>query len=223
MNLIQAVDSGVDMVNHIQYVTQLLKKRSPNGVIDFSDSANNAVLEFIKENHVIIDPTLGVYEMIMRSLNDSITIMEPAFSELPSPLKALFVNTGMPDERAKSMKPVLAGLNHTVKELHDRGINIVAGTDMGIPGWSVCRELELYVEAGLSPADALRTATIIPAIVMKKDKDYGSVEAGKKADLIIIDGDPTKNIRDIRKLDVVIKDGKIYDPVQLHRMVGFGK
>jgi len=221
MNLIQAVDSGMDMVNHIQYVTQILKKRASNGVIDFSDSSNIAALEFIRDNHVIVDPTLGVYEMIFRALDDSITIIEHRFKQLPGPLQSQFANTGMPPTEAERMKGVMTGLKATVKRMHDLGVNIVAGTDMGIPGWSVCRELELYVESGLTPAEALQTATIIPAIVMKKDRFYGSIEAGKKADVIIVDGDPLQNISDLRKLNTVIKDGKIYNPVQLHRMVGF--
>jgi imidazolonepropionase-like amidohydrolase len=79
------------------------------------------------------------------------------------------------------------------------------------------------VAAGLTPVQALKTATIIPATVMKVDKQTGSVEAGKQADLIIIDGDPLKNISDIRKVSVVIKGGRVYDPVKLHQMVEFGK
>jgi imidazolonepropionase-like amidohydrolase len=107
--------------------------------------------------------------------------------------------------------------------LHDAGVTIVAGTDMGFPGYSLDRELELYVEAGLTPAQAIKTATITPAMVMGLDKTTGSVEVGKQADLVIIDGDPLRNIREIRKVSVVIKEGRIYDPVKLHQMVGFKK
>ena len=58
---------------------------------------------------------------------------------------------------------------------------------------------------------------------MKIDKQYGSLEAGKNADIIIDDADPLQNIRNIRKISTVIKGGYIYDPVQLHQMVGFSK
>ena len=98
---------------------------------------------------------------------------------------------------------------------------IVAGTDQGFPGLSLDRELELYVQAGLTPMQAIQTATITPAQVMKMDKQTGSVEAGKRADITIVDGDPLNNIREIRKVTLVIKAGRIYDPVQLHRLVGF--
>jgi len=92
---------------------------------------------------------------------------------------------------------------------------------MGFPGYSVPRELELYVEAGLTPMEAIQTATIVPARVMNMDKRTGSIKVGKQADLIIINGDPLKEIRNIRNVWMVIKEGQEYDPVALHRMVGF--
>jgi imidazolonepropionase-like amidohydrolase len=130
---------------------------------------------------------------------------------------------GMPPDRAEKFKPVFRDMEKIVRLLHDRGITIVAGTDMGFPGYSVDRELELYVEAGLTPLEALQTATIIPARVMKKDAVTGSVEPGKQADLIIVDGDPLTQIRDLRKVRTVIKDGVLYQPQQLHAMAGFLK
>jgi imidazolonepropionase-like amidohydrolase len=70
---------------------------------------------------------------------------------------------------------------------------------------------------------AIQTATITPARVMKMDKQTGSIKVGKQADIMIVDGDPIKNIRDIRNVTTVIKQGQLYDPVVLHRMVGFAK
>jgi imidazolonepropionase-like amidohydrolase len=70
---------------------------------------------------------------------------------------------------------------------------------------------------------AIKTATITPAQVMKMDKESGSIEAGKHADITIVDGDPLTSIREIRKVTLVIKSGRIYDPGKLHRLVGFSK
>jgi len=222
MTLIQGVDSGMDMVNHIQYVYSLMKRNSDR-TVDFDDPQTTAALDFISSHHVVIDPTLGVFEMIFRSQKDTITKLEPAYSTLPEPLQVLFVNMGMPPDRAEKFKPVFRDMEKIVRLLHDRGITIVAGTDMGFPGLSVDRELELYVEAGLTPLEALRTATIIPAQVMKQDAVTGSIEPGKQADLILVDGDPLTQIRDLRKVRIVIKDGVVYQPQQLHAMAGFLK
>jgi hypothetical protein len=220
MNLIQGVDSGMDMVNHIQYVLDVLKKGS-NQSIDFSDAKNVEVLRFLKDHHIVVDPTLGVFEMIFRSLADSVSAIEPNFYTLPSPLQSVFVNEGMNPKQAAFYKPYFQSCLDAVKHLHENGIPIVAGTDEGFPGYSVYRELELYVRAGLTPMEALQTATIVPARVMKREAVSGSVSPGKGADLILVDGNPLEDIRNIRKVSTVIKDGVVYDPVAMHRLVGF--
>ncbi|MDR3696614.1 amidohydrolase family protein [Mucilaginibacter sp.] len=222
MTLQQGVDSGMDMVNHVQYVYPIMKFNKDRSV-NFEDSTSKAAIQFIKDRHIVIDPTLGVFEMILRNVKDDITVMEPGFYTLPLPLQALFKNTGQQPDRAAKVKPIYDSMMKIVKLLYDAGVPIVAGTDQGFPGYSVDRELELYVMAGLTPMQALQTATITPARVMKMDKISGSVEAGKHADLAIIDGAPLNNIRDIRKVTLVIKAGKIYNPVQLHQLVGFSK
>ncbi|MBN9383469.1 MAG: amidohydrolase family protein [Chitinophagaceae bacterium] len=222
MSLQQGIDSGMDMVNHIQYVYQAMKKGKDRGV-DLTDSTNRQVLRFIKDHGTVIDPTLGVFEMVLRSTKDDITTMEPAFSTLPLPLQALFKNMGMAPDVAAQYRPMQDGMGKIVKALHDEGVPLVAGTDMGFPGFSLDRELELYVAAGLTPLEAIQTSTLIPARVMKMDKITGSITPGLQADLVIIEGDPLSRIRDIRNVQLVIKGGKIYDPKALHKLAGFGK
>jgi imidazolonepropionase-like amidohydrolase len=222
MTLQQAVDSGMNMVNHEQYVYAILKKNKDRSV-NFEDPVSVAAIKFIKDHHVVIDPTLGVFELAFRNVKDSITNLEPAFSTLPPPLQILFKNMGMEPDQAVKFQPIMRSMTESVKKIFDAGISIVAGTDMGFPGFSLDRELELYVSAGLTPAEALKTATITPAMVMGINKQTGSVEPGKQADIILVDGNPLINISDIRKVSVVIKAGKVYNPVTLHRMAGFSE
>jgi imidazolonepropionase-like amidohydrolase len=222
MTLQQGVDSGMNMVNHEQYVYAILKRNKDRSV-DFDDSVSVAAIKFIKDHHVVIDPTLGVFELAFRNVKDSITNLEPAYNTLPPPLQTLFKNMGMEPANATKFRPVMQGMVTSVKKLYDAGVIIVAGTDMGFPGFSLDRELELYALAGLTPAQAIKTATITPAQAMGIDKQTGSIEAGKQADIILVDGDPLKNISDIRKVSLVIKAGRVYDPVALHRMVGFSR
>jgi len=222
MTLQQGVDSGMNMVNHVQYVYTIMK-RNKDRSIDFNDSTSVAAIKFIKDHNVVIDPTVGVFEMSFRSINDDITVLEPAFNTLPLPLQAMLKNTGQDSTGAKKFKPLYESLVKIVKVMHDAGITIVAGTDQGFPGFSVPRELELYVQAGLTPADAIQTATITPAKVMNMDKYTGSIDEGKKADIIIVDGDPLKNIREIRNVTTVIQGEHVYDPGTLHKLVGFSK
>jgi imidazolonepropionase-like amidohydrolase len=106
-----------------------------------------------------------------------------------------------------------------VRRLYQEGIPIVAGTDSH-PGFNLHRELELYVEAGIPAPEVLRIATLGAARVMKRDGDLGAVAPGKLADLLLVKGDPTKNIRDIRRATVVVKDGVIFKPAELYREIG---
>src|SRR5207247_6055850 len=100
---------------------------------------------------------------------------------------------------------------HLLKALYDAGIMIIPGTD-ALAGYTLHHELELYVRAGIAPPEVLRMATLTPALVMGVNKDRGVIAAGKLADMVLVDGDPAQNIRDIRNITVVIKDGKGYNP-----------
>ena len=99
----------------------------------------------------------------------------------------------------------------------------MAGTDTPCPyvppGFSLHQELELLVEAGLPPAAALQTATIQGARVLKQGANLGSIEAGKLADLVILDADPSADIRNTRKINRVVRGGCVLDPRSLLQMV----
>ena len=106
-----------------------------------------------------------------------------------------------------------------VKKLYDNGITIVAGTDLG-KGYSLHRELEIYNQAGIPAPQVLQMATLTAARVMKRDGELGSIAPGKLADLILVNGDPTTNISDIRKIDTVIKGGAVMYPAELYPAMG---
>ncbi|HEV7573661.1 MAG TPA: amidohydrolase family protein, partial [Thermoanaerobaculia bacterium] len=132
-----------------------------------------------------------------------------------------FLTGGLPVPEGKdqlyrdSFRNVLA----MVKALYDNHIPIVAGTD-AMAGFSLHRELELYVQAGIPSAEVLRIATLGAASVMKHDDQLGSIAPGKLADLDIVDGDPSVNISDVRRVVTVIKDGKIFDARAVAEEIG---
>ena len=103
--------------------------------------------------------------------------------------------------------------------MHDGGVTIIPGTD-ALAGYTLHRELELYVRAGIPAAEVLRMATLTSAEVMGVNKDRGTIAAGKLADMILIDGDPLKNMRDIRNITTVIKGGTLYDPAAIEKALG---
>ena len=97
----------------------------------------------------------------------------------------------------------------------------MAGTDQGVPGFSVYREIELYVQAGFTPMEAIQTATLIPARVMGLDKKLGTVEAGKAADLIVLKANPLDDIHNLRTVEQVVTGGALYETAPLWQSVGF--
>jgi imidazolonepropionase-like amidohydrolase len=103
--------------------------------------------------------------------------------------------------------------------LHDRGVSIVLGTDTGNPhlfaGYSVHNELELLVRAGLTPMEALEAATRRAAEMLGGDDEFGTLEPGKRADLLILAANPLEDIRNTRTLEVVISEGKVIDRTAL--------
>ena len=102
-----------------------------------------------------------------------------------------------------------------IPALRDAGIPLLAGTDTGfpfvLPGFGLHDELRYLVAAGLTPMEALRTATINPAIFFKREDRLGSVEKGKLADLVIVNGNPFVNIVNLRLIEAVIINGKLYN------------
>jgi imidazolonepropionase-like amidohydrolase len=105
--------------------------------------------------------------------------------------------------------------------LHRAGVPIVAGTDQTVPGHSLHREIELYVQAGFTPMEAIQAATIVPARVMGREKELGTIEKGKRADLILLTADPLADIRNTRKVEYVISNGVMYHTAELWQSVGF--
>ena len=101
-----------------------------------------------------------------------------------------------------------------LKMLYDNGILLVAGTDGG-EAHALHHELELYVQAGIAPNQVLRIATYNAALDCRLQDVYGSIEKGREADLILIDGNPAADISDIRRVELVIKNNRLYRPRQL--------
>ena len=106
--------------------------------------------------------------------------------------------------------------------LYREGVTILAGTDTAepyvIPGFSLHEELERLVESGLPASAALQSATIHTASALKQEANLGSIAAGKLADLVVLSADPLADIRNTRKIDIVIRGGIVCDPQTLLKM-----
>lgn len=128
-----------------------------------------------------------------------------------------------PDMDAESARRVLPVYRDLVRRMEQRGVRILAGTDTPypycVPGFALHQELALMVEAGLTPAAALRTATWNPAEFLHVQKDYGSIEPGKVADLVVLDADPLAAIGNAGKIRAVVRRGRLIDSGELKSML----
>jgi len=225
MRPLDAVRAGYDEVTHINFI---LMQAMPQEVVDKANTAARlegparygkdvdldaapmkAFYAELARRQTIIDPTLTVWEPLMTSDGSAISPEYAPFADVAPPGVARSWKIGgyplsegltRDDYRRSFVKMV-----ELVGKLHRAGVRIVAGTD-GY-GLELVRELELYSQAGLSNAQALQTATINPARMTGMARSTGSIAPGKTADLILVDGDVSKDLANLRHVDTVFLDG----------------
>ena len=209
INAFEAIDAGMDQINHAEYVS----------AVSFPDTAK--IVAAMRSHRTVLDPTLALYELLARPFTQPIDAFEPGINHVALELETPLSGFGSPPEAAPRRRRRFDDYVEIVGTLHKAGVPIVAGTDQSVPGFSLHREIELYVKAGFKPLDALRAATIVPARVMGKESDSGTIEVGKRGDIVILDANPLENIANTRKIYRVITNGRVFDPVPLWRSVGF--
>ena len=237
MTATQAVTEGFDEIQHVNFLflnfwfDSVPDTRGPARFTAVAqkaaqlDLSSPPVMQFIallKSHGTVLDPTVNVFEeMFVGRPGQMDPVYAPIADRLPPVVRRGFLGGGLPvpDGMDQRYRDSFAATLKMVKLLHDNGLRILAGTD-AIAGLSYPRELELYVQAGIPAPEVLRIATLGAARVMKLDGQVGSIEAGKLADLILVDGHPAANISDIRRVNWVMKDGAVYDPARLWPAVG---
>lgn len=190
-------------------------------LLDFKSKPVQEFFALLRAHHTLIDPTLDAFEDLFVGQSGKVTPgLEWLVERLPVQAQRGFLLGGLPAEgkeevRRASWEKVLA----MVKALRDAKIEVVAGTD-SLAGLMEHHELELFVRAGIGPADALRMATIEPARAMKLDKKSGSIAAGKAADLFVVEGDPLARIGDARNVVLTMRGGVVFPSKELYATVG---
>ena len=220
-----AVQNGFDQINHVWFIYPMMLPAGTDltnaPIIDLESPAAGRAIRFLKEHGTALDPTLATFEMSLHSSEVPISTFEPGIQKVAPELAVPLNDTGVPPSEAAIARTRFEQYIAVVKALHEAGIPIVAGSDQTVPGHSLHRELELYVAAGFTPMEAIQAATIVPARLMKLDAEVGTLQAGKRADLIIVDGDPVASISELRKTRFVVTGGRMYDSSQLWNSVGF--
>jgi imidazolonepropionase-like amidohydrolase len=220
-NAIQGVEAGMDQINHLNYVTTVMREPGAGrGAIDLNSETAQKAIAFFKEHHTVVDPTAGWGEMSGHSKELDVASFEPGILRAPFVLDSKFRAMGG-NTTADQQKARMAQTTAAIGALFKAGVTIVPGSDTGLVGYGLLRELELYVQAGMTPLQAIQCATIVSARAMKLDRDSGTIEAGKRADLILVDGNPLANISDLRKVSQVVTNGRLYSTAEVGKLAGF--
>ena len=235
----QAIAAGYDEITHIYFV---MMEAMPDSVVATSNGINrfngtgryakdvnlnappiSTLIQTMSEKKIASDPTLVVGESLFVPENGDLSpAYAPYVGTLPPVTERSFRQGGfaVPKDLTRAdFRKSFAKLSDLVALMHKNGITIVAGTDGS--GLELVRELELYVAAGFTPEEALEAATIAPAHMLGVDKTTGSIAAGKTADLVLVEGDPSKRIGDLRNTRTVMMGGKLMDADALREASGF--
>jgi len=223
---------GLKVVTHITGVEQARDavKAGSDGLAHVAADAemDEALLRQMKQGGVFCIPTLSVYEALdqlayggdlKKCLLDSPLSAKGICREIHRELQVSQPDAGAPGPIRKR----LAMAQRNVKRMRESGIKLVLGTDAGNPwvlfGPSVHRELELLVAAGLTPLDAIVSATKNAAAVLGIGAESGTIEKGKWADLVVVNGNPLKDIAATRDIALVINKGWVVDRNQLEGII----
>jgi imidazolonepropionase-like amidohydrolase len=191
--------------------------------LDLQSPRVRRTMDLIVERKVAVEPTIAIHENLL--LNQTGEIPRGAadiFANMP-PEWQRNVRQAWTDMSAPGDREAYAGawdkLLATVREMRERGVFLIPGTDLG-GGLAYHRELMLFAEVGFTPAETLRRATLDMATYLGQDQELGSIARGKLADFFLVPGDPTKDLAELRRIRMVVKDGTVYFPAEVYPHFG---
>ncbi|HEY0064900.1 MAG TPA: amidohydrolase family protein [Telluria sp.] len=233
----EALDAGFDEINHINQVmlnflatptteTRTLERfilpAEKVASLDFNAPVVKQFIARLKKQGTVVDSTLATFAFLKQKDGDINTPFAPVAAHMPPDVQRGFHVGAMKIADAATLaryEKSYAKMVEFVGLLYKAGVPLVAGTDE-MAGFTLQAELELLVQAGLSPSQALQVATRNGARYTRTSHERGSVTPGKLADLVLVDGDPTKNIADIRKVAAVITRGYLVYPHEVDKELG---
>ncbi len=234
MTATQAINAGYNEVTHMNMLAlnffgdtvdtrstlrfSLPAQKSPS--IDLEGPEMKAFIELLISKKIAVDPTMGVYENLFTSRDG---VMEEKYKSIVHRFPVLMqrnIKSGgggipVPEGMDATYKKSYEVFEKILMKLYQNNITIVAGTD-GMAGFDLHHELELYVKAGIPAEKVLQLATLNTAKYVHKEQQLGSITIGKNADIILVEGNPVKNISDIRNTRYIISGDRLYNSEKLY-------
>jgi hypothetical protein len=191
----------------------------------YSAAKARALFDELKKNHTWACPTLMTVRLFLWK-NDQPFFGDPRIKYVPQwmreRLKGFDLHQGIPETEMPFRRQWYGHLAKLVAEMHKAGVRMLAGTDtliLNVPGFGLHEELALLVDAGLTPTEALQTATINPARFLGREQELGTIEKGKLADLVLLEANPLEEISNTRKINAVVLNGRFLDRKALDKML----
>jgi imidazolonepropionase-like amidohydrolase len=241
VTLTEAVEAGLGEVHHANFLLHELipdLRRLHDNVelprraagVDLDSPEARALVDLLKRQGVVLDPTLVAFEERWTSELGKVPpaweaviarfpLMERRWLVANAPGAGVDLRAGATAEQFEIYRRSFATMLELVRRLSDAGVTVLPGTDI-MNGFALHRDLELHVRAGIPATRVLQSATHLAARTMRLDSELGAIEPGKLADLVLVEGDPTQNITDIRRVRLVVKDGAMIDVAGLAREIG---
>ncbi|MGH9753642.1 MAG: amidohydrolase family protein [Blastocatellia bacterium] len=227
----RAIEMGINCLEHGVFAMSELFSELGSGQdrnciladLNLDSPVVETLIAAIVKNRVAIDPTTVVFQIGHPAFEPVTPDWEKYLSaEARERQASLRASSAQDPAKAQCLNRAIRTQLRFVKKVYDRGGIIVAGTDPVsprlIPGYGLHREMKNLIAAGLTPIEAIKAATLNAAITLRRDKDLGSIQPGKLADLVVVGGDPTTHIEDVGKTEIVFQGGVRYDPVALRKL-----
>jgi imidazolonepropionase-like amidohydrolase len=214
----EASDAGQASIEHTEtlfegtFSAALKQQEWPDAIRRWrAEEADKLFARFVK-NHTVVTPTLAAWHWLIEFSDPSLP-PDPRSRYVAFSMKKAFPRPSETSaEELTDLKQRYAEFREVVRQMNRSGVTLMAGTDVAgprVPGFTLHDELAVLVEVGLTPLQALQTATLTPARLLNKAKDFGTVETGKIADLVLLDANPLDDIRNTQRISAVIIDGKL--------------
>lgn len=236
MTATQAINQGFNEIQHINmlflnFLSDTIDTRTPlrhtmpakhGADLELNSKEYLDFVSLLKTKDILVDPTIAIFEnMYISQKGEPSPTYNPIIKRLPLMDQRGYYSGGLQKEGPEIARyqASFEKMLDVIADLYRRDIDIVPGTD-GLPGFLYHRELELYERAGIPAAEVLQLATIKSAEITGVADAFGSIEVGKQADLILIDGNPLEDISDIRKVEWTMKGAHLYYAEELYEAMG---
>ncbi|UWX53717.1 amidohydrolase family protein [Maribacter litopenaei] len=247
VELKETINAGIDAVEHLYYIMkgcsseeEVITQQLRNGTMGFwdampllqvsyDDSVAQKTFEHLKQKNVLVVPTLHIghtlsyLDEVNHSGDPYLNYMSPGIIKT---YEGRIRRAQSASEKAiQDRKELDAFFQQLALTLNRNGVSLLAGSDSGAynsytyPGISLHKEMEAMVNAGISPLDALKTSAYNGAHFLKKENDYGNLETGKVADIVLLNENPLENIKNTQAIFMVVKQGRLHEQEALEQIL----